>query len=125
MSRGYPSNLPRAGSRLRAAATFGGRARGAAAAVRALPGVFPGSFPKIPAPPNGALGAALILSAGALIYKAVVRNYPEQLTPDGSTHFYWRGWHTSKPTIGQLPAVSPCHAPTTYRVPGLQSSSSV
>lgn len=123
MSRGYPSNLPKAGSRLRAAATFGGRARGAATAVRALPGVFPGSFPKIPAPPNGVLGAALILSAGALIYKAVVRNYPEQLTPDGSTHFFWRGWHTSKPTPGQLPAESPCHSPTTYRIAWCSASS--
>lgn len=123
MTRGYPSNLPGRGPRRATGGTFGGTGARAVPATRALPRALPGKFPRIPAPPNGALGAALILSAGALIYKAVVREYPPELTPDGSTHFFWRGWHTSKPQISQLPASSPCHSPTTYRVAWCSASS--
>ena len=87
------------------------------APLRALPSAFPRSRGKslwdaLPGPK----GAGLILAAGVMIYYDVVRNYPPELTPDGPGYFLWKGWNTSRTSPELLPAESPCHAPTTYRI---------
>ena len=93
------------------------------APLRALPSAFPRSrgrslWDALPGPK----GAGLILAAGVMVYYHVVRNYPPQLTPDGPGHFLRKGWHTSKNSPEQLPAESPCHAQTTYRVAWCQKT---
>ena len=87
------------------------------APLQPLPSAFPRGrgkslWDKLPGP----AGAGLILAAGVMVYYDHVRKYPPQLTPDGSKYFFWNGWMTSRKSPELLPAESPCHAPTRYRV---------